>query len=268
MTSQSSAPVVYSVANNIARITINRAEKRNAINGDLMQAIADAVGDIEQRDDVRVLLIDAEGPVFSAGIDLAYISSMIGSDGGLNMEAFETQVTLLQGTITRIANLPVPSISLLQGICYGLGLELALGTDIRISTPECRIALPEVKLGLVSDCGGTTRLLQKAGRSTAAWMLLTGEEISGTKAEHCGLVHECADEIELHERGMKRAQDIARRMPTTIRTIKALIAASETTPEHQLLQREIAAQRTVLTHPDYATYLMSGIAEMSSRRRS
>ena len=268
MTSQASTPIIYSVENGIARITLNRPDKRNAINGDLMQAIADAVDDIQQRDDMRALLIDATGPVFSAGIDLAYISSMIGSDGSLNMEAFETQVELLQGTITKIANLPIPSISLLQGICYGLGLELALGTDIRISTSECRIALPEIKLGLVSDCGGTTRLLQKGGRSTAAWMLLTGEEISGVKAEQLGLVHECADEIGLQELGMKRAEDIARRMPATIRNIKALIAASDTTPEHLMLQQEIEAQRKVLTRPEYAGYLMAGIAEMGSRRRS
>jgi len=261
------APVLYSVDNAIARITLNRPEKRNAVNGELMQAIAVALDDIEGRKDIRALIIDAAGPIFSAGIDLGYISSMVGSDGRLNMEAFDSQVALLQGTITRISNLSIPSIGLLQGICYGLGLELALGCDIRISTPECRLALPEVKLGLVSDCGGTTRLLQKAGRSTAAWMLLTGEDISGTKAEQLGIVHELTNTDNLQPLGLQRAEAIARRMPQTIRNIKKLITGFETCDETAMLKAEIEAQRQVLTHPDYASYLMAGIAEMANNRK-
>ncbi|BBY07693.1 enoyl-CoA hydratase [Mycobacterium noviomagense] len=175
------APVLVRAEGQVARITLNRPEKRNALSLELTEELIARLRRLSEDPGVRVIVIDAVGPVFSAGHDL---SEMVGRDVAFYQRLFEVCTDLME-TIHR---LPQPVIAKVEGMATAAGCQLVAACDLAVATHAARFATPGVKLGLF--CSTPMVPLSRAiGRKRALEMLLTGQPISAETAHEWGLVN-------------------------------------------------------------------------------
>lgn len=190
----------------IAVVTMNR-QPVNAFDNRLLDEISGILDRVEADHTVRIVLFRGEGKCFSAGADIQMLRRWTETENGpVEWDAFTTQ---LQQTITRIAELAVPTLAVVHGAATGGGLELALACDLRICAAEASLGVPEVRLGVVPGAGGTQRLTQLVGRNLALRLLLQGEIIKGDEAFRIGLAEFCVPRSEVQERAQALAEEIA-----------------------------------------------------------
>lgn len=173
------ATVEYAFADDVARLLINRVERRNAINHDALEEIATAV-DAATRDGARALVISGAGGHFCAGADLSELED----------QSFAAR---LRGVLDELAGLPIPTIAAISGSCMGLGMQLAMACDLRLADPSGRFAVPISKLGLMVDFWTVRKLALLAGHSTARQLLVTAAPIDATRAYQVGFVQILVD---------------------------------------------------------------------------
>ncbi len=165
-----------------ALVTLNRPEALNALNADVLAGLARAFDEVE-RGDARALLITGAGDrAFCAGADIKELRgrTMMG-----HRQALETGQQLFR----RLDRFRVPSVAIVNGYAFGGGLELALACTFRLATPNARLGLPEIKLGMVPGYGGTQRLPRIVGEARALEMVMTGRPVDAQEALRIGLVH-------------------------------------------------------------------------------
>lgn len=179
----------------IFEVTLNRPGSRNAINDEMMDAISAAFDRAEREfsQGARVVLIRAAGRVFSSGIDLNQFSP---PDENLRGNLFPFTARY-QAVFDKIERCSLPVICVLQGYCLGLALELALACDFRIAAERTKLGLPESRLGIIPDVGGTVRLVKLIGPSRAKDLILTGRNIDLAQALHWGMVNAVYPKSEL-----------------------------------------------------------------------
>src|SRR3954467_12393299 len=174
----------------VTRIFLNRPEKVNALDSELLSQLLAAFLDIFEFPDTRVVVLGGRGKAFCGGADVAELSALSASNAG----AFVQRIHDVCATIRR---LPVPVVAALAGAVIGAGLEIAAACDLRIAAEGTRFAMPEVRLGIPSvvEAGLLPRLM---GAGRAAWLVLTGEAIDARRAYEWGLVEEIggADAVE------------------------------------------------------------------------
>jgi enoyl-CoA hydratase len=168
--------VTSSRSGQVARITISRPERRNALHHGALEELHDAVRSA-RLDEVRVVVLTGDADHFCSGADLT------------ELEDLEFTIAL-RAMLDDLAALPVPTIAAISGACMGLGMQLALACDLRIATDDARFAVPVAKLGLMVDHWTVQRLAMCAGISTARWMTLTARPITAERAHQVGLVQE------------------------------------------------------------------------------
>ncbi|MCB0917900.1 MAG: enoyl-CoA hydratase/isomerase family protein [Actinobacteria bacterium] len=172
--------ISLTVDGTVAEITINRPERRNALNHDAVVRLRELVEGLP--DSVRVLILTGADGHFCAGADLKELEDL----------AF---TRTLRGTLDALAELPVPTIAAISGSCMGLGTQLALACDLRLASPDARFAVPVAKLGLMVDHWTLQRLALLAGQSAARWLTLTARVMTASQAHNLGFVNELtADE--------------------------------------------------------------------------
>lgn len=164
-----------SVGGRVARLTISRPERRNALNHRGLEELHDGVRRAADGD-VRALVVTGAEDHFCAGADLTELEDL-------------EFTRVLRTVLDDLAALPFPTIAAISGACMGLGTQIALSCDLRLATPEARFAVPVAKLGLMVDHWTVQRLALLAGHSTARWMLLTAEPVTAAEAHRVGLVH-------------------------------------------------------------------------------
>ena len=246
---------------NILTITLNRPEKRNALNGDLLEALGESFEKAREDSDVRGVLLRGEGKVFSSGIDAAWLGSAIGVSA--TMADFRTTVGVLQGRFNRLETLEKPIVAALQGHCLGLGLELALACDFRVASRELQMGLPEVRVGLIPDVGGTTRLLRTVGPAWAKELIMTGKSITADEAQDIGLVNHVTDETQLISRARELLAEIIRNAPLAVGLAKRIIDRAQGLDKQSGLELEALAQSTLLATEDFK----EGAAALMERRQ-
>ena len=198
-----------------ALITINRADKHNAISLATLAEMQDAVALIDRDDDVRVLTITgAGGRAFAAGSDLSEV---------IDRDLKKALEPIVQGLADQLERMPKPTIAAIDGICMGGGLEVALGCDLRIATPQSRFATPEGKLGIIPGGGATARLPRIVGRGWGMEMLLMGEPIGAERALQIGLVTRIVEPAELLAEAERMSTQLAQFAPFVPRTMKAMV---------------------------------------------
>jgi E-phenylitaconyl-CoA hydratase len=209
----------------VACLTLNRPDKRNAIDDATRDALTDAFAGFENDAAIRVVILTGAGTAFCAGVDLA-------TPGNVPVQssmAASPIVTRLRLTAPLDAfNKPV--IAALNGVAVGGGLELALACDLRIAATGARFGFPEVRIGSLPGSGGTQRLVGAVGRSLAAQMLLTGEPISAEQALASGLVSELHAPDALMGRAFALARVIAENAPLSLIAIKKALRAATDLP--------------------------------------
>jgi enoyl-CoA hydratase len=213
--------VKFAIQGRIARITLNRPEKLNALDPEMLAALEDAVSEGEQSREVRVIILEAAGEkAFCVGADILAWTALS------PLDMWSEWVRRGHRIFERLERAKQPVICAIQGFAYGGGLELALACDIRIVTDSARFAMPEVKLGTVPGWGGTDRLPRLIGSARAKQMIFTGEPIAAEVAERWGLVNEVVPAGSLTDRVTELAQKIAANAPVAVQTAKQLIGSS------------------------------------------
>jgi enoyl-CoA hydratase len=184
----------------IALLAINRPDKLNALNAELMGELEDAIGRVESDGALRALILTGSGEkAFVAGADIRELAERTPA---------ETRLMALRGQriLRRLETMPKPSVAAINGYALGGGLELAMCCTVRIAAPEAQFGQPEIKLGILPGYGGTQRLPRLIGRGRALEMMLTGEPIDAAEAHRIGLVNHVVPRGELigFSRGLLR----------------------------------------------------------------
>jgi enoyl-CoA hydratase len=169
-----------------ALIRINRPEALNALSFALIRDLGEAIDAAAQTDARALLLIGAGDKAFCAGADIRELT-------GRDLVAQKRGAELGQATFARLDRLPFPSVAIINGFAFGGGLELALACTFRIATPNAKMGLPEIKLGLIPGYGGTQRLPRVVGEARALEMILTGRTVDAATAHAWGLVARLVD---------------------------------------------------------------------------
>jgi enoyl-CoA hydratase/carnithine racemase len=209
------APVSHSKDGPVGLISLNRPEKRIAINQEMRNLLQEALVDLDTDDSIHVVMLEGSPPSFCAGVDLTENRPST-KEGGANSHASIT---------APFDSFGKPIIASVNGAAAGGGFEIALACDFIIASTAARFLLPEVKLGSLPGAGGTQRLMRAIPRGVAARMLLTGNDLDALAALQLGLVTELVGPENLHNRTLEVAQEIARHAPLSLRAIKHCLRA-------------------------------------------
>ena len=207
--------ILYEKINSLALITINRADKHNAISLKTLEELNEAVDKSNYDQDVRVVAITgAGGKAFASGSDLNEV---------LSRDLKKTLDPIIQGLALKLETMPKPTLAAIDGICMGGGLEVALACDLRIATPKSKFATPEGKLGIIPGGGATARLPRIVGRGWGMEMLLMGEAISAEKAFQIGLITRLVEPASLMDEIIRIAEHLSSFAPFVPPTMKAMV---------------------------------------------
>ncbi len=205
----------------IATITLNRPEKRNALSPDLLRQLASALDTINERSDIRVVILEGNGPAFCAGADLAYLQQLAQFSILENME----DSSLLQTVFYKIFTFPKPVIAKVHGPAIAGGCGLATVCDIVVAGREKAIfGYSEVSIGFIAAIV-MVYLLRKVGDTNARRLLLTAERISAEEAHRMGLVSYVVADDQLDRFTTELAQKIARNSASALRLTKQMLQA-------------------------------------------
>jgi enoyl-CoA hydratase len=243
-----------SIEGPIARLTLRRSDKLNALDRAMVVGLADAVIQIEAAADVRAAILSGEGKAFCGGGDIA-------AWGGLPPLAMWRDWTRLgHRAFEALARLRVPLVAALTGHAFGGGLELAATADIRIAEVGIRLGLPETGLGMVPGWSGTQRLVRRFGPQVVRRMALCGQTFTAAEGLALGLVDEVVGIGEGLSRAEVVARDIAGRGPLAVQIVKSMINAAEGEDREAPIEA-IAGALTAMTQD-----LSEGIAAFRDKR--
>lgn len=234
----------------IFEIILNRPEKRNAMNFELMQQLGQAIDRADRADGARVVFVRGEGAVFSSGIDLLgfnEIAEYMGENWSQNLFAVTSNY---QGVLNKFERCRHPVIALLHGYCLGMAFELALACDFRFATAGAQMGLPETRLGLIPDVGGTTRLTRLVGPARAKELIMTGRTFDAAYAEQWGIVNGVVPADDLEQRGRDLAEELIAAAPLAVSYAKRVIDGIADIDRG--LQLEAWAQNILIQTEDFA----------------
>lgn len=248
------------VQDNILMITLNRPEKRNAFTLEMVNELAEAVRSVDEKPDIRAIIVQGEGSVFSAGIDVMSLMQAKTEAGDQNPARWLRRIAAdLQHALQIIETTEVPIIGALHGHVIGLGLELALTFDLRVATDACLFSIPEARLGLVADVGGTTRLSRVVGPSRAKDMLMTARTVDAHEALAWGLVNRVAPPDSMVSEAVNLAQKIAQNAPLAVGLAKLIIDHGDGLDKQTQMVLERWAQSQLITTADVGEGVMAAM---------
>jgi enoyl-CoA hydratase len=216
----------------VALITINRPEKRNALNIQTRQEGASMLEELRADESVRVVVFTGAGnKAFIAGAD-------IGEFAG-RTALTQRDVMMGRSLFTAIDAFPKPVIAMINGYCLGGGCELALCCDLRIASETASFGQPEINLGIIPGGGGTQRLTRLVGEGKAMELILTGEIIDAMTAFNLGLVNMVVPAADLEARTMEIANRIAEKSPIALQMAKEAVKLASRSNLDEGLRREV-----------------------------
>lgn len=250
--------------NHIAHVRLTRADKMNAVDQEMITAIIDAGNEVAASD-ARAVIVSGEGKAFCAGIDISGLSGMVGKDPAeLLMPRTHGHGTTNQWQEVAMvwSRMDIPVIAAVHGVCFGAGMQLALGADIRIASPDAQFAVMEMKWGIVPDMGGMVLLPKLVRSDVLRRMTYTAEPIDATQAERWGLVTEIADDPLAVAQAL--AETIAGKSPSAIRAAKRLIAVAETADASTVLDAESREQVELIGKPHQMEVIAASFAKRAA----
>jgi enoyl-CoA hydratase/carnithine racemase len=214
-----------SPAEAVVRIRISNPERRNALDHEILDALAETLPRLDRGIETRCVLIVGEPPVFSAGYDIASIPR----------ETFERDAEALvahpfHAAMEALAKHPWPTLAAINGHCLGGGLELAITCDIRVCAAGAKLGMPPAKLGLVYGHTGLRKFLDTVGLARTKELFFTGRNFEARRAEQIGLVHEVFGDAELENAAVALAESIAANAPLSMRGNKSAIETLNANP--------------------------------------
>jgi len=216
------------VRDGVAVLTLDRPAVRNAVDLPTARRIAEAIDELERREDAAVGVIAGAGGTFSAGMDLKALAA-----------TGERPTDTARGPFGLCGRPPEkPLIAAVEGAAYGGGFEIALACDCIVAAEDARFALPEVKRGLIAAAGGVLRLPRRLPRNVAAELAMTGEPLAAPRARELGLVNLIAPPGEALPQALELAGRIAANAPLAVRTSKRIVEESATWTEEEMFERQ------------------------------
>ena len=247
--------VLRQVAGRVATLTINRPEKRNALDAATRGSIVAALDELEREPTVRVVIVTGAGDkAFIAGADIAEF------EGRAPIDQYRV---MSEWSVYQAADrFPKPIIAAINGFCLGGGCELAMACDIRIAADTAKLGQPEINLGIIPGGGGTQRLPRLVGLGNAFKLLYTGELIDAAEALRIGLVDEVVPAGELMSRARALAEKVATKSPVALALMKEAVRASVRTPLDEGLRQEITLFGLAFSSED----MKEGVAAFLGKR--
>ena len=215
--------IIYEKRGALGIITLNRPQKKNAINTQMNQELIQAVDDVEKNNEVKVLIITGGPECFSAGADLSEVS------------ASDTSRPTGPNAMDNIIEMRKPTIAAISGWCVAGGLELALCCDLRVASETARIGDAHIRMGTIGGAGSPTRLARLIGVSKAKELILTGDSVDGNEAYRLGLVNRVYPLDKFIEGALELAGKIANHSPLALELSKKAVDAAGYLDEYQSL---------------------------------
>ena len=244
----------------VARLRINNPAKRNALDHDILDALADVLPRLDRGIEIRCVVIGGAEGVFSAGYDI----------GSISEQSFERDAEALvahpfHAAIEALAAHPWPTVAAIGGDCLGGGLELAITCDLRVCAEDARLGMPPAKLGLIYGHTGLRRFLDVIGLARTKELFLTGSRVEAQRAKEIGLVHEVLADAETERASIKMAEKIAANAPLALKGNKRAIQVLNDNP---VLTEEQERELIELRESCFASEdFREGIAAFSEKRR-
>ena len=231
----------------VRHVVLNRPEKRNAFNLELVDALDGALQDVAADPSVHVVLLRGAGKMFSSGVDLMALGAQVGDVSQLR----PFRQRWLQAA-QRLEDMPKATVCMIHGGCIGGALETALACDLRTMAAEAVTGLPETRIGLIPDVGGSSRLPQVVGLGRAKELIMTGKLIDGAEAERIGLANRVAPAGELEAATQALVDELLACAPVAVGLAKRVMDASARPALAATLELEVAMQERCARSADYA----------------
>ncbi len=252
--------IVDRPAEAVARLTISNPERRNALDHEILDAIAEVMPQLSRGIETRCVLITGAPPLFSAGYDIATIPE----------ESFERDAEALvahpfHAAMEAIARHPWPTLAAVNGHCLGGGLELAITCDLRICAAGAKLGMPPAKLGLIYGHTGLRKFLDVVGLPHTKELFLTGRNLDAERAERIGLVNWVVGDEAVEDESVALAAAIAQNAPLSMRGNKHAIDLLKANPELSDQQEAglVALRESCFASEDFR----EGIRAFAEKRR-
>ena len=246
MTSTSTRNITCTVDEGLAHVWLDRPDKLNGLTLEMLAELASTSRRLGRDRSLRAVVLTGAGESFSAGLDVASAMRNPARAARSFVPSLRRGTNAFQEAAWGWRRLPVPVIAAVRGHCYGAGLQLALGADFRISTPDAQWSVHEARWGLVPDMSGVHSLAQLVGIDTAKLLTMTGETVTGERAHALGLVTRLAtDPVAAAE---ELAEQLTERSPDAVAAAKRLFETTWGAPPRRTFARERAEQLALLVN--------------------
>ena len=228
-------------------VVLNRPEKRNAFDGELVVAVGAALRAAASDTDVRCVVVRGAGPMFSSGMDLGALAEL--SAAPENLRAFRRACIEAWNIAEEMTK---PTVCVIHGGCIGGALELALACDLRVIAADAVVGMPETRIGLIPDVGGSSRLPAVVGLGRAKELIMTGKLIGGEEAERIGLANRVAPAGELDAAVDALIGELLACAPVAVGLAKRVLDAAAKPALSTTLELEVAMQERCAATADFA----------------
>ncbi|MCU1344185.1 MAG: Enoyl-CoA hydratase/isomerase [Acidimicrobiia bacterium] len=240
----------------VITVTFTRDEKLNAVTPEMFGVLEEAVHDLANRDDVRVLVITGEGRYFTSGIDIAGLSTNlgVGTDGKVHSSNMRRQyrVEAHHDLFDELEQIEKPIVLAAQSHCFGVGIELGVSCDFRLASDVSTFALPEVaNLAVIPGSGGISRLTRLVGPHWSRWLAMAGQTVDAQQALTMGLVHAVYPAAEFAERTQAFARHLAGLPREAVGLAKIAIDTAASVDRRTAREFDRLAQTVLFASPDY-----------------
>jgi enoyl-CoA hydratase/carnithine racemase len=244
----------------VARLTISNPERRNALDHEILEALAEVLPGLDRGIEIRCVVITGVGEVFSAGYDIA----------GIPEESFAADAEALvahpfHAAMEAVSAHPYPVLAAINGHCLGGGLELAIRCDLRLCAMGAKLGMPPAKLGLIYGHTGLAKFIDVVGLARTKELFLTGRNLSAPRAMAIGLVHDTVPDEKLDAAALELASEVAANAPLSLKgnkyAIEILNSYARLTPEQE--RELIELRRSCFSSEDFR----EGIRAFAEKRR-
>jgi len=231
----------------VRHLVLSRAEKRNALNRELIEALGAAIEEAAADQTVRAVVLRGDGPMFSSGMDLHDLHDLSRDPGGLR--AFRGPILAWWNLLEEM---PKPTIAQIHGACLGGAFELALACDFRVMADDAVAGIMEARVGLLPDLGGCSRLPAVVGLGRAKELIMTGRAIDAHEAHRIGFANRIAPAAELDRATEGLAGQLLACAPLAIGLAKRVMDAAAKPALTPTLEQEVTAQELLAASADFA----------------
>jgi enoyl-CoA hydratase/carnithine racemase len=230
----------------VRHVVLSRAEKRNAFNGELVAALGSALEEAAGDGAVRCVVVRGDGPMFSSGMDLADLRPL--AENPEQLRAFRRPILAWWNLLEEM---PKPTVCQIHGACLGGAFELALAADFRVMAEDAVAGIMEVKVGLLPDVGGCSRLPAIVGLGNAKELIMTGKVIDGAEAHRIGFANRIAAAAELDAVTAALTDELLAAAPRAVGLAKRVLDAAAKPALALTLEQEVQAQETLAASEDF-----------------